>query len=389
MNTTYVSAAMLAALVCYAGTAVADVKIGLSATLSGPQAIVGQEQVDGFTLALEYLGGRLGGQKAVVLKEDDQLRPDLGTQITQKFIEREKVDILVGLGFTNVAMASLRRVVSAGIPALATNSGPSLVAGQQCAANFFSLAWQNDGAAEAMGKLAQEKGLKRVYLMAPNYQAGRDMLTGFKRFYKGAVVDEVYTQLTQPDYSSELAALQAAKPDGVFVFYPGSLGVNFIKQLSQAGLLGKIPLYSVFTVDGTTLPGVGAAAAGAISGAMWDAALPGPENQRFVSAFSKRFGRVPSEYAAVAYDAANLLDAALKRTGGNAADKPALVAAIKTAGAEFKSVRGPFRFNRNNMPVQNYYAFETRNEGGKAVTQLVTTPLRDHQDAYVDRCGLR
>nr|WP_315594162.1 ABC transporter substrate-binding protein [uncultured Cupriavidus sp.] len=379
--------AIAACLLCCAGPATADIRIGISAPLSGAQAIVGQDQVDGFTLGVEMLGGKLGGHKAILLKEDDQLRPDLGGQITQKFIEKDKVDALVGLGFSNVLMASLRRITDSGVPALATNAGPSSVAGQQCAPNFFSLAWQNDGAAEAMGKYAQDKGIKRVYLMAPNYQAGKDMLAGFKRFYKGQIIDEVYTQLNQPDYSAELAALQSAHPDGVFVFYPGALGVNFIKQLSQAGILGKVPLYSVFTVDGTTLPGLGAIATGSVSGAMWDASLPTPENVRFVSAFTKRYGRAPSEYAATAYDAANLLDAAARHLNGSLpSDRKALTGAIKAADSGLKSVRGPFRFNRNNMPIQNYYAFETYATGGKAATRLIATPLPEHQDAYVDRC---
>ncbi len=379
--------AIAACLFSCIGLAMADIRIGISAPLSGAQAIVGQDQVDGFALAVDQLGGKLGGHKAFVLKEDDQLRPDVGGQLTQKFIEKERVDVLVGLGFSNVVMASLRRIVDSGVPALATNAGPSSVAGPQCAPNFFSLAWQNDGAAEAMGKYAQDKGIKRIYLMAPNYQAGKDMLAGFRRFYKGQIVDEVYTQLTQPDYSSELAALQSARPDGIFAFYPGALGVNFIKQLSQAGILGKVPFYSVFTVDGTTLPGLGVSASGSVTGAMWDASLSNPENERFVTAFVKRYGRVPSEYAATAYDAANLLDVAVKRLNGAApSDKKALTAAIKAADVEFKSVRGPFRFNHNNMPIQNYYAFETRTEGGKPVTRLIGTPLPENKDAYSERC---
>ena len=251
------------------------------------------------------------------------------------------------------------------------------------------MAGQNDGAAEAMGKLAQEKGIKRIYLMAPNYQAGKDMVAGFKRFYKGQVVDEVYTQVNQPDYSAELAQLQAAKPDAVFVFYPGGMGVNFVKQMSQVGLLGKLPLYSVFTVDGTTLPSLREFAAGSTSGAMWDAALDTPENRKFVGEFETRYKRTPSEYAAAAYDAARLLDVALRKVGAKASDKPALAAAVKAAGSEFKSVRGPFRFNNNNLPIQNYYAFETVKEGAKVVVKQAGTPLTDHSDAYHAQCALK
>jgi branched-chain amino acid transport system substrate-binding protein len=375
-----VSAALCASLSAQATT------IGLMAPLSGPQALVGQDQVDGFMLALELLGGKLGGQPTTVLKEDDQLKPEIGQQAVRKFIDKDKVDAIVGLSFSNVLMGSLPRLAESGVVAIATNAGPSPIAGASCKANVFSVAWQNDGAAEAMGKLAQDKGVKRVYLMAPNYQAGKDMVTGFKRFFKGTVVDEVYTQVNQPDYSAELAQLQSAKPDAVFAFYPGGMGVNFVKQMNQAGLLPKLPLYSVFTVDGTTLPSLRDAAAGTVSGAMWDAALDTPENRKFVAAFEAKYKRTPSEYAATGFDAANLLDAALRKTGGDAGK---LAAAVKAAGGEFKSVRGPFRFNNNNLPVQNYYAFEAVKQGANVAIKHVATPLKDHVDAYHAQCALK
>jgi branched-chain amino acid transport system substrate-binding protein len=359
--------------------------IGLMAPLSGPQALVGQDQVDGFMLALEQRGGKLGGKAATVVKEDDQLKPEVGQQAVRKLIDKDKVDAIVGLSFSNVLMGSLPRLAESGVVAIATNAGPSPIAGAQCKANVFSMAWQNDGAAEAMGKFAQDRGLKRVYLMAPNYQAGKDMLAGFKRMYKGQVVDEVYTQVNQPDYSAEIAQLQAAKPDALFVFYPGGMGINFVKQMSQAGLAGKLPLYSVFTVDGTTLPSLRDAAVGTISGGMYDAALDNPENRKFVAAFEAKYKRTPSLYAATGYDAANLLDIALQKSGG---DTKKLAAAVKTAGSELKSVRGPFAFGKNNMPVQDYYAFETARDGGKVVTRLIGTPLKAHVDPYAAQCTL-
>ena len=360
-------------------------RIGLVAPLSGPQALVGQDQVDGFLLAIEQRGGKLGGQPVTVLKEDDQLKPEVGQQAVRKLIDKDKVDAIVGLSFSNVLMASLPRIVESGVVAIATNAGPSPLAGAQCKTNVFSVAWQNDGAAEAMGKFAQDRGIKRVYLMAPNYQAGKDMLAGFKRHYRGQVVDEVYTQVNQPDYSAEIAQLQAAAPDALFVFYPGGMGINFVKQLNQAGLSGKLPLYSVFTVDGTTLPSLREAAVGVISGGMYDAALDNPENRKFVAAFEAKYKRTPSLYAATGYDAANLLDSALRKAGG---DPKKLAVAVKAAGSELRSVRGPFAFGRNNMPVQDYYAFETARDGAKVVTRLVGTPFKAHVDPYVAQCTL-
>ena len=364
----------------------ADVTIGFSGPLSGPVAAVGQDQYDGFMLGIEQLGSKLGGQNVKVLREDDQLKPELGNQIARKFIDRDKVDAIVGLGFSNVLMASLPRIVESGTVAIATNAGPSPLAGKGCLPNVFSTAWHNDGAAEAMGKFAQDSGYKRVYLMAPNYQAGKDYIAGFKRFYKGEVVDEVYTQVNQPDYSAEIAQLQAAGPDAVFVFYPGGMGVNFVKQFSQAGLSKKLPMMSAFTVDGTTMPALRDAAVGAISGAMWDVALKTPGNAEFVAAFSKKYGRAPSHYAAVGYDTANLLNSAVGKVKGNTTDKAAFAAAVKAAGGELKAVRGPFKFNANNMPVQNYYAFQVAKEGAQVVVKQLGTPLSNHQDSYVSQC---
>jgi branched-chain amino acid transport system substrate-binding protein len=386
MHATPFKAFALAAALAAAAGATPAATIGFMAPLSGPQALVGQDQLDGFMLALEQRGGKLGGAATTVVKEDDQLKPEVGQQAVRKLIDKDKVDAIVGLSFSNVLMGSLPRLAESGVVAIATNAGPSPVAGALCKANLFSMAWQNDGAAEAMGKFAQDKGLKRVYLMAPNYQAGKDMLAGFRRFYKGQVVDETYTQINQPDYSAEIAQVQAAQPDAVFVFYPGGMGINFVKQMKQAGLTPRLPLYSVFTVDGTTLPSLRDAAVGTTSGAMYDASLDNPENRQFVTAFEAKYKRTPSLYAAAGYDAANLLDIALRKAGG---DAKKLAAAVKDSAAELKSVRGPFRFNKNNMPVQNYYAFETVREGGKVATKLVGTPLPAHADAYAAQCPLQ
>lgn len=371
------------------GTAHAEIKIGFSGVFSGPAAAVGQDQYDGFMLAVELLGNKLGGEPVTVLREDDQLKPELGNQIARKFIDRDKVDAIVGLGFSNVLMASLPRIAETGTVAIATNAGPSPLAGANCLPNVFSTAWQNDGTAEAMGKYAQDKGYKRVYLMAPNYQAGKDYIAGFKRFFKGQVVDEVYTQVNQPDYAAEISQVQAAGPDAVFVFYPGGMGVNFVKQYSQAGLSRKIPLLSAFTVDGTTIGALRDAAVGAVSGAMWDIPLKTPGNEEFVAKFSAKFGRAPSHYAAVGYDTARLLDVALRKVKAKTSDKAAFAAAVKAAGAEFKSVRGPFRFNSNNMPVQNYYAFETYKSGTSVAVKQLATPLADHQDLYAPQCKMK
>ncbi len=380
-------AAALAAGLCGL-PAHADVKIGFTGALSGPAAALGQDQYDGFMLAVEQLQGKLGGQPAVVIREDDQVKPEVALQAVRKLIERDKVDALVGLGYTNVLMAMLPQITQSGVVAIATNSGPLALSGKGCQPNVFSLAWQSDGPAESMGVYATEQGFKKVYLMAPNYQAGKEMLGGFKRFYKGEVVDEVYTPLNQADYSAEISQLQASGAEAVFVFYPGGMGINFVKQMRQAGLLGKLPVLSVFTVDGTTLPALQGMAEGVIAGAMWDAALDQPQSSRFKQAFQDKYKRVPSLYAAAGFDAANLLDKAIAGLDGKVSDKQAFAAAVKRAGAQFESVRGPLSFNVNNMLIQNFYAFQAvKSDGGVAMKQL-GTPLTAHKDAYYTECAL-
>lgn len=371
------------------GTASADVTIGFTGPLSGSQAAVGQDQLDGFLLGVELLGNKLGGQPVKIIKEDDQLKPEVGMQILRKLLERDKVDALIGLGYSNVVMANLRRLTESGTVAIATGAGPSPLAGAQCAPNIFSMSFQNDGFGEAIGKLMADRNYKNVYLLAPNYQAGKDMLAGFKRYYKGAIAAEVYTQVNQTDYSAEITQLHQARPDAAFIFYTGGMGVNFVKQASQAGVTAKIPIYSTFTVDGANLPALGKAATGIISGNMWDASLDNPQNVRFVEAFSNKYKRLPSAYAAAAFDAANVLDVAVRKMGGQLKDKKAFAAAVKAAGSEIASVRGPFRFNRNNMPIQNYYAFEIVQDGEAVRGKLIATPLPMHEDAYVSACPLK
>lgn len=378
-----------AALALLASPAMADVKIGFSGPLSGSAAALGQDQYDGFMLAIDQLGGKLGGQPATIIREDDQVKPETGVQIARKLIERDRVDALVGMGYTNVLMAQLPQVVESGVVAIATNSGPRALSGEGCKPNFFSTAWQSDGPAESMGVYAQRRGYGKVFLMAPNYQAGKEMIEGFKRYFKGTVVEELYTTLNQTDYSAEIVQLQASDADALFVFYPGGMGINFVKQMRQAGMMGKLPVLSVFTVDGTTLPALKELAEGVVTGAMWSSAYDSPENRAFVEAFRNKYKRSPSLYAAAAYDAARLLDIAVGKLDGKVSDKPAFARAVKEAGAELKSVRGPFRFNNNNMPIQNFHAFEAAKGGhGEVVLKKIDTPLEAHQDAYHRQCPL-
>ncbi|TFL14157.1 ABC transporter substrate-binding protein [Pusillimonas caeni] len=382
-------AALVAGLFMAVPAAHADITIGFSGVLSGPQGVLGQDQRDGFMLAMEQLGGKFGDQKVNVVIEDDQLKPDVGAQIVQKFLERDKVDAIVGLGFSNVLMAELRRIKDSGVVAIATNAGPGPVAGKLCTPNLFGVAWQNDTMSEAMGQYVQDVGHKNAYLMTSSYQAGKDKLNGFKRYFKGDIVKEVYTPLGQLDFSAEISALQAASPEALFVFYTGGTGVNFVRQLRQAGIMGKTPVYSEGMIDSNTLVSLKTQADGNIYGATWAPVLDNPQSKKFVKAFEEKYGHTPSEYAANAYDAAYLLDTAVRKLNGDVSDREAFVKAVKAAGSEFPTVRGKFAFNTNNMPIQNLYAFKAEAQGDEIVVKQIATVFTDHQDAYVSECNMK
>jgi branched-chain amino acid transport system substrate-binding protein len=371
-----------------AAGASAQVRIGFMATLSGPAAALGQDQYDAFMLAVEQHGGKLGGVAVEVIKKDDQLKPDLGVQLVREMLQKDKVDLVTGVTFSNVMMAVAKPLADAGVLFVCSNAGPAPLAGKQCNANFFFTSFQNDNQAEGPGKYAADKGFKKMMLLAPNYQSGKDQLIGFKRYYKGNVVAEVYTQLGQLDYSAEIARIQAAAPDAIFVFMPGGMGVNFVKQMNQAGMLHKIPVLSASTVDGTTLPAVKDAALGLLAGAAWGPNLPNAANVAFTAAFEKKYGRIASQYAAQAYDSALLIDSALAKTKGSVADKDALRAALKAA--DFSSVRKNFKFNTNGFPIQDQHMFEVaKDTKGRVSLKMIGTPLPALQDAYVGECPLK
>lgn len=379
-------AILAAAISAVAPSVLADVKVGFLATLSGPSADVGRDQLDGFSLALEQLGGKLGGVSASIVKEDDQQKPEAAIGALGKLLEREKVDVVTGLTFANVLMALQGRIAATDVPFVGSVAGPSAAAGVQCKPNLFVTSWQSDVPAEAVGKYLNDKGVKRISTLTPNFVGGKDKIAGLKRFYKGEIVDEIYSPLNQLDFSAELTKVAAAKPDAVFAFYPGGLGVTFVRQYQQAGL--KIPLYTTNTIEGTALDAMGAAAIGAIVADTWTPGHPGEESRRFVEAFRKKYNRLPSAYAAFSYDAAMLLDAAVRSLKGNTSDRKAFSKAIATS--QFKSVRGAFRFGPNNFPVQNYHVYQVANASGKPEFKLHEADvLKSHGDAYASQCASR
>lgn len=371
-----------------AAAAQEPLKIGFIGVFSGPQGALGQDMYDAFMLEVERNGGKLGGTPVQIIKKDSQLKPDVANQITDELIEKDKVPIIAGVTFSNVMMTIYKKIVDHQVFLIGSNASPSPMAGAECSPYYFQVAAQNDQRAEVIGKYAEDKGYKRVYAMAPNYQAGKDFIAGFKRYYKHPLLDEVYTPLNQLDFQAQLAELTAAKPDAVYVFYPGGLGVQFLRQWSQSGLAGKIPLISNSTVDGINLPALQDTAVGVIHGSPWGPDLDNPQNHRFVADFEKKYKRVPSEYAATAFDSAQLLNSAIAKVKGNVADKPAFMTALKAA--DFPSVRGHFKFNHNHLGIQDFYVFEVIKDAKGAYTyKELSKPLANAQDAYQAQCPMK
>ncbi|TDR87099.1 ABC transporter substrate-binding protein [Enterovirga rhinocerotis] len=364
------------------------IKVGLILTLSGPAAALGQQARAAFEMALKDLGGKLGGREVELVVADDELKPDVAVTKVKGLIDRDKVDVVVGPTFSNILGAIAKPVTDAKVFLISPNAGPSPLAGKGCSPFFFATSYQNDQVHQVSGKVAQSRGYKTLYLLAPNYQAGKDAIAGVKRDYKGQIVEESYVPLNTLDFQSELAKIAAAKPDAVFTFMPGGMGVNLIKQYKQAGLADRIPLLSSFTVDESTLPAQGDAALGMFAGSNWAPDLDNPQNKAFVAAYVAQQKAVPATYAFQAYDAALLLDGALKATGGKTDDKEALRAAFLKA--DFTSLRGAFKFSRNGFPVQDFYLTKVgKRPDGKLETQIVEKVFSDYVDSYLPECSIK
>lgn len=364
------------------------IKVGFISTLSGPGGVLGAAIRDGFQLGLETTGGKLGGLPAELIVEDDQQKPDVAKQLADKLVKRDKVDIMTGIVFQNILQAVQPTVLGAETFYISPNTGPSDLAGAGCNPFFFAVSWVSDSYSEATGKNVNDKGFKNVFVIAPNYPGGKDVVTGFKRYYKGAYAGEVYTKLGQLDYAVEISQMRAAKPDAVFFFLPGGMGVNFLKQWQQAGMGKDFPLFGTgWSFDQDTLAAVGEPTLGALNAAHWNLDLDNAANKKFVADFEKKYGRLPNEYASQGYDAAMLMDSAVRDVKGRIEDKPALRKAFEAAN--FKSVRGAFKFNKNHFPIQNYYLRQVvKDDKGRYINKTVGTIFTDHPDAYVAACKM-
>ena len=373
----------------------AEVKIGVVTTLTTPAAIIGDDVVKAVDLAMEHLGGKAGDVDLKVVYADDGFAPDTGKQATDKLVKQDEVDFVTGYLWSHILLASRKSALDAGKFLISANAGPSQMAGQLCDENFFSTSWQNDQTPMAMGEVLNQRGVGSLYVMAPNYAAGKDMVAGLERTFKGEIVGKDLTKWgadAQLDFSAELAKAKASGAQGIFVFYPGAAGGAFIKQYHQAGLKDILPLYSVFTVDALSLPKLQAADfSGVIGSTMtqeWDPSLDNAANKKFVSDFKAKHGTYPSFYAAQAYDAINLIASAVAATHGDMSDKAAVRAALKSAN--YDSVRGKYSYGNNNFPIENFYLREvTVDADGVWTTKVASTVYTDHQDPYAAECPLK
>src|SRR5215212_8340855 len=385
-----VAGALVAAL-AFAAPATAQqqkLKIGFISTFSGPQGVMGEFMKEAVEVALDHLGRKVGGLETEVIYGDDQFKPDVGLQVAEEMLKKQQVDFVSGIIWSNVMLAVVPVVTGAGKIMVGTNAGASPLAGAQCNKLYFSTSWNNDQTPEAMGKFLQDSGVDDIYVMAPNYQAGKDMVAGLKRYYKGRIVEEVYTKLGQQDYQAEISQLQAKGPKAVFAFYPGGMGIQFLKQYDQAGLRGQQPLYTVYTVDEISIPAVQDAAVGIYETRYWSPDLKNPANQKFVADYKKKFGKLPVFYGAQSYDGIMLIDSAVRAVKGNLKDVDGMVKAMEKA--DFKSLRGPFTYNVNHHPIQNFYLLKTeKTANGEIEMRIQKTIFEKHKDSYFQDCKMK
>jgi branched-chain amino acid transport system substrate-binding protein len=373
----------------FAAQAADKVKVGFISTLSGPNASIGIDIRDAFNLAIKLNGGRLGGLPAEVLVGDDGLKPEQAKQLAERYLQRDKVDFITGIVFSNIVLAVAPDAIASKVFFISPNAGPAQYTGGQCDPFFFAASWPSEAYSEAAGQYVTSQGLKNVIFLAPNYQGGKDAATGFKRYYKGKLQEEMYTKLGQLDYAAELSQIRAAKPQALYVFLPGGMGINFIKQFVAAGMSQDIKLIvPLWGSDQDIIRAVGDPMLGLFSVGHWSIDFDNAANKKFVAEFEKEYKRLPTGYAASGYDTALLLDSAIRKVKGKIEDKNALRAALRSA--DFKSVRGDFKFGPNQFPVQNYYLqLVGKDNNGRLVHKTMGTVLTARGDAYVQDCKMK
>ena len=384
-------ALLAAALLAFQAQAANELKIGYLSTLSGPAGAIGVEVRDGFNLALKMAGGKLGGLKTEIVFADDTLNPETGKQLAERLLKRDRVNLMTGVIFSNVMLAAWPTIQEGKVFYIAPNSTPTSITGQGCNPHFVSAAWPNEGHHEAAGHYAKSRGYPNVYLIAPNYPAGKDSTTGFKRGYGGTISAEVYTKLNQLDYSAELAQIRAAKPAALYAFLPGGMGINFIKQFVAAGLSSEVPLVVPgFADDQDIIRAVGEPMLGIFDTSHWAYDLDNDANRKFVAAFEKEYKRIPSLFAEQGYTTALLIDNAVRAVKGKIEDEKAFHQALMSAPARFQSPRGNWKFAHNGTPVQDYYVrVIAKDNQGRLVNKKIGTVVSGLSDFWAKDCKMK
>lgn len=388
---TMLAAAALALALPATASAETELRLGFVTTLTGGGAFLGNQQANGWKLALEHEGwtkdgDKLAGVPTKVFYGDDQQDTDTGLNAVRKMIGSDKVHVVAGIVWSNVLMAAKTPVIDAKRILMSTNAGASPMAGSQCSPYFISTSWNNDQQGESSGALVEKEGVKSVYLLSPNYQAGKDMLAGFRRYYKGKVIDQLLYKLGATDFQAEISKVRAAKPDGVFIFAPGAMGIAFMKQWDASGAGKEIKLYTLAVVDNVTLKAVGNTAVGTFHAMFWDPNGQFPGNQKFVKGYIAKYGHYPSYFAAQAYDGPRLLAAALREMGGKFDENDLLTLAKKMRRANFESVRGPFKYNVNGIPIQDWYKLEVLPDKDGPTIKATDIVFKAHLDSYWKEC---
>ncbi len=381
--------ALLAASGMAASAQQKTVKIGFISTFSGPAAAIGNDMRNSFELGLDHLNRKIGGLPVEVIYEDDEIKPEVGVQKTQKLIESDHVDFIVGYIWSNVILAALKPLTDSKTMTVVTNAGASQLAGELCSPYVFSTSWQNDQTPAAVGRYMNDKGVKTAFLIGPNYAAGKDMLAGVQTTFKGRIVGQELTRWPdQLDFSAELSKARSLNPDAIFAFYPGGAGVQFVTQYAQSGLKGQIPLYTAFTIDELSLPRLKDLAIGIPGAQEWVNDLPNDTNKKFVADYKAKYKTSPSFYGAQTYDAVNLIDSAVKAVNGDLANKDGMRKEMEKA--DFKSVRGGFRFGNNHIPIQNFYLQDAvKTADGNYALKTVSLIVKDDQDRFHDKCPMK
>ncbi|MBC7953081.1 MAG: ABC transporter substrate-binding protein [Rhodospirillaceae bacterium] len=372
-----------------AGASDPSIVVGVVATLTGPGALAGQDLVDGFNLALKQLGGRFSNQEVRVVLADDKGSPDIARQQVKRLMDRERLDmVLTGVSAPSLATI-IKPLVDARLFVLNLDQSPPALSGAECSQFLFSLAAPVDGLHEAMGQYLAAEHIRRVVVVGPQTGVTNDAVAALKRTFPGEVVAVLSPHPGAATFAPELDHIKQLKPDAIYSLLTGGMGGGFVRAWGASPLKGEIPLFPLWpAVERQMLPAMADAAQDMISIGTWGNDLDSIPNRRLNADFEMEFGRPPSTWAAQGYDAAFLVDSALKATNGKTSNEDALRTALRRA--DFISARGSFKFNTNQFPVLNYYLRKvSRDAKGRPTHEMRGVVLKEWRDRQAHSCPMR